>query len=244
MATRQFRPGLVATLAMLVVAAVCLKAGFWQLDRGNTKARALAAYNERLAQGDQRLDTLLSLDENNHYPVRVSGEFDNRHNILLDNRTLNGVAGYHLLTPLRSDGGHWVLVNRGWIPRGPERDVLPDIPPVDGPVTVVGRTYVYSPRTFVLADDDLSQPSWPLRVQKVEMEAIAPLLGVELAPFEIRVAPDATLEQGEQLPRVWQDSVMTPERHRAYAVQWFGLAATVVIFYIVVSVRRRPQDAA
>jgi len=35
---------------------------------------------------------------------------------------------------------------------------------------------------------------------------------------------------------------MTPERHRAYAVQWFGLAATVVIFYIVVSFRRRPRD--
>ncbi|KAF0807539.1 hypothetical protein A167_02871 [Alcanivorax sp. S71-1-4] len=244
MATRQFRPGLVATLAMLVVAAVCLKAAFWQLDRGNTKARALAAYSERLAQGDQTLASLLALDENNHYPVRTRGEFDNRHNILLDNRTLNGVAGYHLLTPLRSDDGQWVLVNRGWIPRGPDRNVLPDIPPIEGPATVVGRTYVYSPRTFVLAEDDLSQPTWPLRVQKVEMGAIAPLLGVELAPFEIRVDPDATLEQGEQLPRVWLDTVMTPERHRAYAVQWFGLAATVVIFYIVVSVRRRPQDVA
>jgi len=242
MATRQFRPGLVATLAMLVVALVCLKAAFWQLDRGNTKARTLAAYSERLAQGDQTLDALLAQDENNHYPVRVRGEFDNRHNILLDNRTLNGIAGYHLLTPLHSDSGRWVLVNRGWIPRGPDRNVLPEIAPVTGPVTVAGRTYVYSPRTFVLAEDDLSRPTWPLRVQKVEMGAIAPLLGVELAPFEIRVDPDATLEQGEQLPRFWQDTVMTPERHRAYAVQWFGLAATVVIFYIVVSFRRRPRD--
>ena len=242
MATRQFRPGLVATLAMLVVAAVCLQAALWQLERGNTKARTQAAYKERVAQGDQTLGALLALEENNHYPVRVSGTFDNRHNVLLDNRTFNGVAGYHLLTPLRSDRGHWVLVNRGWIPRGPDRNVLPDIPPIEGPATVIGRTYVYSPRTFVLAEDDLSRPTWPLRVQKVEMEAIAPLLGVELAPFEIRVDPDATLEQSGQLPRLWQDTVMTPERHHAYAVQWFGLAATVAIFYIVVSFRRRPRN--
>ncbi len=240
MAARRFRPSLAAALATLVVAAVCLQAAFWQLDRGRSKARVLAQASERAEQGPLTLTQMLAEAEPGNFPVRVRGTIDNDHPILLDNRTLNGVAGYHLLSPLHSDTGHWVLVNRGWLPRGRDRNQLPDIPVIEGAVTVIGQTYVYSPLTLVLAEDDLSAATWPLRVQKVEMEAIAPLLGVELAPFEIRVHPEAELETAGELPRVWHDAVMGPERHQAYALQWFGLAVTVVIFFLVVSFRRRP----
>lgn len=242
MTARRFRPSLAASLATLVVAAVCLQAAFWQLDRGRTKARLLAQASERAEYGPLALAQVLAAAEPGNYPVSVHGTFDNQHPILLDNRTLDGIAGYHLLSPFRDqDTGQWLLVNRGWLPRGRDRNQLPAVPSIEGAVTVVGQTYIYSPRTLVLAEDDFSAPTWPLRVQKVEMEAIAPLLGVELAPFEIRVSPGLDLETGADLPRVWHDPVMGPERHQAYALQWFGLAITVIIFFLVVSVRRAPD---
>ena len=247
MPAREFRPSWMGFLATLVVAAVCLQAAVWQLSRADEKRALARDFETRSEAGYLNLSELLAKDEQGNYPVTLRGAPDNSRHILLDNRTLDGVAGYHLLTPLRSEGGQWLLVNRGWLPRGRDRAVLPDIPPLpadndDGMVTVKGRSYIYSPRTFVLADDDLSSVSWPLRVQKVEMDALSALLGVELAPFEIRVDPGFALEAGEPLPRVWHDPVMGPERHQAYAVQWFALAGAVVVFFIAVSLRRREAD--
>lgn len=247
MPAREFRPSWMGFLATLVVAAVCLQAAFWQLSRADEKRTLARDFETRSQAGYLSLSELLVKEEPGNYPVTLRGTPDNSRHILLDNRTLEGVAGYHLLTPLRSDTGQWLLLNRGWLPRGRDRAVLPDIPDLptddnDGTVTVDGRSYIYSDRTFVLADDDFSAVSWPLRVQKVEMDALSALLEVELAPFEIRVDPGFGLETGEQLPRIWHDPVMGPERHNAYAVQWFALAGAVVVFFIAISLRRRETD--
>lgn len=243
MTARRFKPALVPFLATLVVIAVCVRAGIWQLDRAETRETLASEREARNAQGPRQITELLEMKEPGNYPVQVRGHFDNQHNILLDNRTLNGVAGYHLLTPLETQAGIHVLVNRGWLPRGPDRARLPDIAPIDGLVTVHGQSYVYSDRIMVLAEDDLSSPEWPLRLQRVEMQAIGQVLGVELAPFELRVDPGQALEQsGPPLPRVWQDATMTADRHRAYAVQWFGLAAAVLVIFLAASFRPNKQD--
>lgn len=241
-----FRPSIAALLATTVVVALCLRLGFWQLDRADTKQRWLDEQQQRAASAPYSLHDLLALDDPGNQPVRVRGRFDNEHVILLDNRVLEQVAGYHVITPLHTSDDRWVLVNRGWIARGPDRNRLPEIPAIADEVEVEGFSYRYSDRTFTLAEDDLSSPRWPLRVQKVDMEVIAGVLGVELAPFEIRPLPHSVLEQGEQLPRVWHDPVMGPERHRGYALQWFAMALAALVFFLVTALRRgnEQQDKA
>lgn len=228
----------VAAVALLVVAG-CVALGLWQLERAGLKEQRAARMQARAEQAPLSMDALLARDDPAHYPVHVQGHFDNSRNILLDNRMLDGRAGYHLLTPLRTENGHWVLVNRGWLARGRDRASLPAIPPIEGPVTVRGRAYVPSDRTFVLREDDLDAMDWPLRVQRLDMEALSRRLEVELAPFEIRVAPDFRLEGGAGLPRVWHDARLGPERHRAYALQWFTMAAAAVVLFILAGLRRR-----
>lgn len=244
MSARQFKPALIPALATLLVMAVCVRAGFWQLDRAEARDTLVAERDSRASEGYRRVASLLNKDEPGNYPVEARGRFDNQHPILLDNRTLNGVAGYHLLSPFKTIDNQHLLVNRGWLPRGPDRNQLPQIDAIEGEVTVRGQSYRYSDRVFVLAEDDLSEPDWPLRIQRVEMQALGAVLGVELAPFEIRVKPDLELEQsGVQLPRVWQVSAMSSDRHRAYASQWFGLAAAVLIIFLAASFRRpEPHD--
>ena len=79
---------------------------------------------------------------------------------------------------------------------------------------------------------------WPLRVQKVDFDAIGEQLGVELAPFEIRVTPEVALGNNTPLPRHWQDvTVMGPERHKAYALQWFALALAALLIYVAAALR-------
>lgn len=233
----------VVLLAMAAMA-VCVRLGFWQLERAEVKARWHSELAERQGQGEKTPADLLALDDPGNYPVRLRGQPDNTRVVLLDNRIHERQAGYHVLTPVLSDNGVWVLLNRGWIGRGTDRAVLPPIPALPADVDVTGRSYVYSDRTFTLAEDDLSAPQWPLRVQKVDTKALGEAMGIALAPFEVRAEPDTPLESDAEFPRLWSDPVMGPERHRAYAVQWFAMAAAVLLLSLFAAWRvpRRPND--
>ncbi len=55
--------------------------------------------------------------------VEVAGRYDAGRQILIDNRVHAGRAGYHVVTPLVIEDGRAVLVNRGFVPAGPTRDV-------------------------------------------------------------------------------------------------------------------------
>ena len=45
-------------------------------------------------------------------------------------------------------------------------------------------------------------------------------------------------EQGSGFVREWRPDVFPPERHRAYAVTWFTLAAVVVIVFVTMHWRK------
>ncbi|KAF0802958.1 hypothetical protein A6D6_03867 [Alcanivorax xiamenensis] len=242
------KPGLfspVATVLTLVVVAVCLSLSWWQWQRADEKRAWLADQADKAAGAPLSLSGALRRRDRQHLPITVSGELDNARPVLLDNRMNQGIAGYYLLSPLRTDDGHWVLINRGWLPRGDDRAVLPTVAPVTGPLTVKGTLYEPSGRTLVLKDTPLPDHQWPLRVQKVDFAAIGARLGVELAPFEIRLAADQGLGDQPPLPKPWQDAetTLSPQRHEAYALQWLGLAVAALVVFLVASRRQaRRQD--
>ncbi|WP_233552467.1 SURF1 family protein [Alcanivorax profundi] len=234
---------LIAFTSLFMVVGVCLRLSWWQLERAEEKRIWLAQQAERSAMTPASLDALLNDASPLHRSARLEGVVDNAHPVLLDNRTLNGIAGYHLLSPMQTHSGLWVLINRGWLPRGASRQVLPDIPSVEGSLVVTGTVYHTSGSPFVLQEEELPDNQWPLRVQKVDFGAIGEKLGVELAPFEIRVTPELALGGLTPLPRHWQDvTPMGPERHKAYALQWLCLAiAALVIFLFAASRAQRKR---
>lgn len=225
----------------LLAVGLCLSLSWWQWQRAEEKRQWLADQVARASADPVNLDRALSLDDPQYRPVNVSGQFDNRRSVLLDNRTYNGVAGYFLLTPLHTQEGHWVLINRGWLPRGADRNQLPTVPTISGQVTLTGQAYQPSARALILKETPLPENQWPLRVQKVDFETIGQRLGVELVPFEIRVAADQSLGGSDSMPRPWQDisALISPERHQAYALQWLGLAIAAAIMYLVARLRGR-----
>jgi cytochrome oxidase assembly protein ShyY1 len=78
-------------------------------------------------------------------------------------------------------------------------------------------------------------------VQQVDMSRMGEQLGSPLLPFVLRLSPDS--EGG--FTREWQARTgLTPERHTGYAVQWFALAAALVVLCIWVALRREvPEDS-
>ena len=64
--------------------------------------------------------------------------------------------------------------------------------------------------------------------------ALAQELGYALLPVVLLLDPD----QDQGFARDWTPLQFGPERNVGYAVQWFGLAAALLVIYLVVNTRK------
>ncbi|HEY0664277.1 MAG TPA: SURF1 family protein, partial [Thiobacillaceae bacterium] len=149
-----FAPTPLPTLAALALFALTVALGNWQIGRADAKRAQQARYDAALSQAPIRLGTArLDPDQVLYRRLEVEGGFEAAHTILIDNRVLNGVAGYHVLTPLRiRNSRRSVLVNRGWVAVGGSRDRVPVFPTPAGPVRLEGIAADPNARFVELAD--------------------------------------------------------------------------------------------
>lgn len=232
-----FTPKLIPTLTALLVLVILINLGFWQLRRADEKSYLQSRFETRSQVQTMHLEAILSTPGDiNDYPLRLSGYFDNRYNLLLDNQVHQRQAGYHLLTlffPSNTKQALWV--NRGWLATGRDRSILPPISAVKGPQSLQGRVYTPPEKVFLLKKDDFSQVSWPLRVQSVDLNALGDVLGVQLLPFTLRLNPES---KNSGLPRAWHHNPMGADKHKAYALQWFAMGLVLVLIYIVTNTHK------
>ena len=225
------RGWLAPTLAVAACLPILLALGFWQLDRAEQKQQRLDRYLARGQLDVLRLPaSIVDAEEFVYYRVSASGVYDSDRQILVDNITLRGRPGYHVITPLRMVGSDTrVLVNRGWVAWGNDRDVLPQVPPPTQLLHVQGRAVVPADDFFALRDES-NADARDLRWQNLDMNRFASFAEYPVQPIVILLDPDA---EGDVLSREWdvpQDIWI--QRHRAYAFQWFALALTLVVLYL------------
>jgi len=219
---------------MILGVGIGTTAGFWQLNRASEK-RALES---RFAAGSatDALQRLVS-DEDagglRYRTIRVSGRYDGTHQILLDNISSGGQPGYQVLTALRTSQGT-VLVNRGWLPASGDRRILPDIQVSDEAREVLGRIeWLPRPGIELPTTAPAADAAWPRRLLFPTTGQVSAQLGTPLRGYQLLLDPSAP----DGYLRAWQPGGMRPDRHVAYAVQWFGLALTVVTIYLVLVFR-------
>lgn len=228
---RAFRPGWPATIFTAFFLPLLLSLGTWQLDRAEQK-RALFADFAASEEAVLLNGTSGGLEELRRYTqVRAIGRYLADRQFLLDNMVEGNQAGYRVLTPLLMDDG-MVLVDRGWIPRDFTTARLPEVEVDEARRTVAGRLDQL-PRPGIELSAELA-PGWPKVVQFPTTDELSAALDTSLVPGLVLL--DATEPDG--FVRNWRPSDFGPERHVGYAVQWFALAATLVILYMAWSFRR------
>jgi surfeit locus 1 family protein len=214
--------------------------GSWQLQRADEKRAVLAGFEAAGRVGHQALDLSVEpLESLRFRRVVLSGHFLPERQFLLDNQVRQGQAGYRVITPLAlGNSERTILIERGWVPRSPERGTLPDVSEgLSGDaVTVRGHVYLPFGDGYRLGAMDVASDPWPRVIQYLDFGAMGERLQRPLAPLTVRLDPDEPLGY----LREWTPVLpMGPERHLAYAVQWFGLALALVIIAAVMAYRRR-----
>ena len=218
---------------MLVGCSICLTAGFWQWGRAAEKRALFAAFDRADAEVLNRPIAAAELDAVLFRQIRLTGRYVADRQVLLDNMTFDGRPGYQVLTPLRTDAGV-VLVNRGWVQAGNDRGMLPDIEVHDRMRTVSGRLNRLPRAGYELPAGPAGPDApWPRRLSFPTAAELTEQLGMPVPDYQVLLAPT----DSDGYLREWRPALMLPEKHVAYAVQWFLMAATIMIIYAVLTSR-------
>jgi len=223
---RHFRPGLLPTLAVLLLLPLLLALGFWQLSRAEEKRQLLADYQAIQQAPPISLGELFAQTvPKDGQRVQLQGRFDAAHSLLLDNRTRSGRAGVELLQPFQDkNSGLWLLVNRGWLP-WPDRRVAPTFATPDNEQQLIARVYLPKKALFQLESPD--SDDWPRLISAVQAQTLWQQLKRDGLPWQLRLEDSAAAYITD-----WQVVSMPPAKHTGYAVQWFALAATLAALYL------------
>ncbi|WP_454716527.1 SURF1 family protein [Caulobacter segnis] len=205
--------------------------GAWQVQRRAWKLDLIAKVEQRIHAEPVPAPVSWSSDDV-YRRVRLSGVFDHSDETLVQAVTEKG-PGFWVLTPLKTDRGFTVLVNRGFVLA--ERKAAASHPA--GPVTVVGLLRATEPHGGFLRQNQPGQGRWYSR----DVQAIA------AAHKLINVTPYFVDADASPNPGGWPLGGLTvvrfPNSHLVYALTWFGLALLTsgAGLYVARDARRNPD---
>lgn len=220
---------LIGHVLLVTVAVTFVLLGLWQLDRHDERTSRNAFVEQRMAAPAADLDDLdrLSADDLAYRRVSIAGRYRSQDEVLLTPRSWNGQPGHHVLTPLVTDDGTAVLVDRGWVPYEISEVPVVEADPPDGSVRVSGLVFPDEPATrfapAVPAEGALSM------VSRVDLQRLQRQVDGPLRPFFVQLVSQDPA--GGQLPVAADPPELTGGNHLSYAVQWFLFAAVGVIGY-------------
>lgn len=221
-----------------VLIAVCIVAGFWQLDRLDQRREANGLIEDRLTRTVRLADVDSESAELEYTRVALSGTYDpdRSRDILVGNRVANGGPGFWIWSVFDTSDGAEILVNRGFVGRALVLGGGVPSPPT-GPVEIVGRLREGIGGGALSTDGiEVSRPDAALVADdRAVSTRLDPSLYVEVIAQEPADGPDI-----EPVPA--PDLGDGP--HLSYAFQWFTFATIGVVGYALVLRRIRRGDAA
>ena len=206
--------------------------GAWQWSRGEHKQALLAAQAAALQAAPVALAKALADD------ARVQRGADSgtlrTPLLLLDNQRRGDAVGVRAYGVAATAQGE-VLVDLGWLPLPGDRS-LPAVAPPRGRVELRGLLVPWPGQGLRLGENP-----WPAALESPPLLSYLDAGEIERA-FEADL-PARVLRLDPAFGFGWErdlellPNTLPPERHRGYAVQWWGLSATVAIVYLVLTAR-------
>jgi surfeit locus 1 family protein len=218
-----------ATIFAIIGFAILISLGVWQLERLAWKENLIATLNARIAAPPHALPASPAQDADEFSRVHLRGTFVAGQNALVYTagsalRPDVSGPGYWVLSPLRTQDGRTVIVNRGFIA---DKNATP---PPAGEVELTGALRWPDDSSLFTPADEPQNNVWYRR----DPAAIAAAKnwgkdGEKIAPFFV----EQETPQLANAPRAGPLVVKLRNSHLGYALTWFGLAATLAGVYLV-----------
>jgi surfeit locus 1 family protein len=225
---------IIGGLLLVVLLPAFISLGLWQWRKAEAKTALQIELDSRSHDAAIAMPTTpADVDTLRHRRVILRGTYDAAHQVLIDNRPYQERAGYHVVTPLQLAGSTMhVLVNRGWLPAPADHAIQPVAAVPAGEVELTGIAVLPPLRFFNLAPQPTS--GWAPVWQNLDIERFRSAVPYPLHDLVIqldRAAPGGYV-------RDWPRPDERADRHRSYALQWFGFAIASLGIWLYFLVRR------
>jgi surfeit locus 1 family protein len=240
-----FRPRFWPTLVALVMIAIMISLGTWQVHRLAWKTELLATIAARMNGVAVPLPAAISdPSEWKFRHVHTEGHFAPDHALWLYGRTYDGKAGIHLLVPLIRPEGDAILIDRGFVPfeHGSELAGFEPAFDVPGqPTEVDGIVRQPEPGGLFVPSNQPDRNIW----YSVDMPDMSKQLGIPLASIYLAEKAGGHPHSGVQFD--WPaatggtEGTGIPNDHRSYAIFWYSMAVVLAGIYVMSSLRRTPK---
>ena len=226
-------------IIFLIVQTLLNELGFWQLSRAKAKQTRIV----QLEKGSQSILTSLeniSTEQIEQFQsVELDLELVGYNSFLLDNKISNKRPGYHVLNVATDPlSGKYLLVNRGWIFAGADRNKLPQVDLPGANWQVSARIYPIAQEAISTASAEIEESRDLSRLPVLDLKVLAQIeekLDLKLEPYLLRLNEGSSAAY--ETNWVWTN--MSPQKHLAYAIQWFALALAFLIVSLVVCIKKR-----
>ena len=215
--------------------------GVWQVQRLAWKQALIRQVDARIHAAPVAApppDQVVTRQADQYRRVVVSGRFDHQRETLVKAVTDLG-PGFWVMTPLTTDRGFTVLINRGFVPSERQKPADRGAGQVEGETTVVGLLRLTEPDGGFLRANDPAGDRWFSR----DVGGIAKARGISgsVAPYFIDA--DATPNPGGW-PRGGLTGVRFANSHLIYALTWFGLALMSAAGFVLFAREEKRRRAA
>jgi surfeit locus 1 family protein len=231
--------GAVAAIFVLAMCAMCVRLGFWQLDRLEQRRARNAAIRSATAEPPLVLPMArLPADPRalEWRRAEAGGRYHHAGDMVLRGRSRQGRPGVHLVSPLVLADGRVVMVNRGWVPSpdGTTADVRA--------LRTAGLVQVRGVLLPMEARPDRGLPiggrggadtTW----RRVDLAAARARSPGPLVPLYLQELPEGDRAETPPVPEPLPE--LAEGNHLSYAVQWFSFAVIGLVGLAVLVLRGR-----
>jgi len=181
----------------------------------------------------------VTFDSHEYQPVTAQGHFLAGKDVLVTAVTDYG-TGYWLMSPLQTDAGGIIFINRGFVPmdwKNGDWKSSPahQAPPIEQQVTITGLLRMGEGAGFFPRRNDPSADRWYSR----QLEAFAARQGLtNVAPFFLDA--DASMN-ADGAPIGGLTTVNFTNNHLSYAITWFVMALGVLAAFIFLIIHNREK---
>jgi len=230
-----FTPSWVMSLLTIFAIFLFVRLGFWQLERAQEKKQMLAAMRQfaKLPPIDLVLNNKLPAQ---YQQIKINGNYLPQV-LLLDNQHRNHNFGYDVISLLRTNNGKIILVDRGWVAGDITRRIYPQIKNPTGNISIAGSVYYPSSKNWVLGQAIEEKTNDLAIIESLDTKLLGQFLHKSVYPFIIRLNRD--IAYGYM--REWAIVSMPPNRHYAYAFQWFAIAIAVLVIFIGLNFKKESK---
>jgi len=219
------------TALMLAGLALLIGLGVWQLKRLEWKQGLIAQIEARTKGPPITLEDAVALAgqgrDPSYYRVRVDGRFHHAKERYLY-AVSEGRVGWHVITPLETEDGDIVLVDRGFVPDELKDPSARALGQVENVVTVIGIARSPETQTLFTPDNEPKVNRWFWRDLAGMARSMFPAGTIDVAPFFLEA-------DKSKVPGFWPEGGQTrleiPNNHLQYAITWFLLGACLLIVY-------------